>query len=88
MNIKPLKDRVLIKPKETEQKTEGGIYLPDTAKDDKVHEGEVIAVGESKEVQLKVGQKVLFEGFSGTELKMGGTKYLLLDVKDVLAIVE
>lgn len=88
MNIKPLKDRVLVKPKEAEQKTEGGIYLPDTAKDDKVQEGEVIAVGETKESPLKPGQKVLFESFSGTELKTDGKRYLLLDIKDVLAIVE
>ncbi len=88
MNIKPLKDRVLIKTHEAEQRTEGGIYLPDTAKNDKVQEGEVVAIGETKEVQLKVGQKVLFESFSGTEIKTGGKKYLLLEVKDVLAVIE
>jgi len=88
MNIKPLKDRVLLKPKETEDKTEGGIYLPDTAKDEKIQEGEVVAVGESKDCSLKPGQRVLFESFSGTELKTGGKRYLLLDVKDILAIVE
>lgn len=88
MNIKPLKDRVLIEPKEAQEKTEGGIYLPDISKDEKVLEGKVVAIGESKDCQLKVGQKVLFEAFSGVELKTGGKKYFLLETKDVLAIIE
>ena len=88
MNIKPLKDRVLLKPLEHEPKTEGGLYLPDTAKDDKVHEAEVVAVGESKDSLVKAGQKVLFESFAGTEIKVKGQRYLLVDIKDVLAVVE
>ncbi|MAG08035.1 co-chaperone GroES [Candidatus Woesearchaeota archaeon] len=86
--IKPLKDRVLIKPKEVEEKTEGGIYVPDSAREDKIQEGEVIAVGDSSEVTLKPGDKVLFEDVGCTELKVNSKRHVIMNIKDILAKIE
>lgn len=87
MKITPMKDKVLVKPKETEEKTKGGIYIPETAKE-KTQEGEVIAVGECKEYSLKVGDKIIYEKYGGTEVKIENTDYILLNAKDVLAIIQ
>tara|TARA_Y100000310_G_scaffold138694_1_gene137711 strand:- start:45 stop:308 length:264 start_codon:yes stop_codon:yes gene_type:complete len=86
--IKPLKDRVLIKPKKIEEKTEGGIYVPDSAREDKLQEGEVVAVGDSSEIALKQGDKVLFEDVGCTELRVNGERHVIMNVKDILAKVE
>lgn len=88
MKIMPLKDRVLVKIKETTAKTAGGIYIPDTAKEDKLLEGEVVSVGKLENISLNVGDKVIFEGYAGTELKINGQKHLILDVKSILAKIE
>ena len=84
MNIKPLADRVLILPAPAEEKTIGGIIIPDTAK------GEVIAVGngtKDEEMVLKVGDTVLYGKYAGTELEVEGTKYLIMRQSDVLAVL-
>ena len=93
--IKPLGDRVLIKALEREEKTKSGIVLPDTAKE-KPQEGKVLAVGSGKllengtkvALEVKVGQKVIFSKYAGTEVKVDGEEMMILNERDVLAIVE
>jgi chaperonin GroES len=93
--IKPLGDRVLIKALEREEKTKSGIVLPDTAKE-KPQEGRVIAVGSGKmldngtkvPLEVQVGQKVIFSKYAGTEVKLDGEDLMILNERDVLAIVE
>ncbi len=82
--IEPLGSRVLIQALEQESKTASGLLLPETAKE-KPQTGEVIAVGTDEEIKLKVGDKVLFAKYTGTEFKLDGVEYLLMDVNDILA---
>ena len=89
MNVKPLTDRVLILPAPAEEKTIGGIIIPDTAKE-KPLQGKVVAVGngtKDEEMVVKVGDEVLYGKYSGTELEFEGTKYLIMRQSDVLAIL-
>ncbi len=90
MNIKPLADRVLVLPAEAEEKTIGGIIIPDTAKE-KPLKGQVVAAGngtKDEEMILKEGDCVLYGKYSGTELEIEGKKYLIMRQSDVLAVVE
>ena len=90
MKIKPLADRVLIEPAEAEQKTASGIIIPDTAKE-KPQRGKVVAVGKGTkdhEMTVKVGDNVLYGKYSGTEIELDGTKYLMMRQSDVLAVIE
>ena len=89
MNVKPLADRVLILPNPAEEKTAGGLFIPDTAKE-KPLAGKVVAVGPgTKEVQMevKVGDQVLYGKYAGTEFEYEGEKYLIMRQSDVLAIL-
>ena len=89
MNIKPLADRVLIKPAPAEEKTVGGIIIPDTAKE-KPLRGEVLAVGrgtKDEEMVLKTGDQVLYGKYSGIEVELEGEKFLIMRQSDVLAII-
>ena len=89
MNIQPLADRVLVLPKAAEEKTVGGIIIPDTAKE-KPLQGEVVATGngtKDEEMILKVGDQVLYGKYSGTEIEYEGVKYLMMRQSDVLAII-
>lgn len=89
MNIKPLADRVLIEPAAAEEKTVGGIIIPDTAKE-KPLKGKVIAVGhgtKDEQMVLKAGDHVLYGKYAGTELELDGEKYLIMRQSDVLAII-
>ncbi|KAA6322734.1 10 kDa chaperonin [termite gut metagenome] len=89
MSVKPLADRVLILPAPAEEKTVGGIIIPDTAKE-KPMKGEVIAVGQGKndeEMILKSGDTVLYGKYAGTELEIDGKKYLIMRQSDVLAVL-
>ena len=89
MNIKPLADRVLILPAPVEEKTIGGIIIPDSAKE-KPLRGEVIAVGngtKDEEMILKAGDQVLYGKYAGTELDLDGVKYLIMRQSDVLALL-
>lgn len=89
MNIKPLADRVLILPAPAEEKTVGGIIIPDTAKE-KPLKGEVIAAGngtKDEEMVLKAGDHVLYGKYAGTEVELDGTKYLIMRQSDVLAVL-
>ncbi|AFY75954.1 MAG: co-chaperone GroES [Hydrococcus sp. C42_A2020_068] len=93
--VKPLGDRVFVKVSPSEERTAGGILLPDTAKE-KPQIGEVVAVGPGKrnddgsrsEPEVKVGDKVLYSKYAGTDVKLGGEDYVLLSEKDILAIVS
>ena len=89
VNIKPLADRVLIEPMAAETKTASGIYIPDTAKE-KPQQGKIVAVGpgtKDEKVTVKVGDKVLYGKYAGTELKLEGNDYLMMRESDVLAII-
>ena len=89
MNIKPLADRVLIKPAPAEEKTAGGIIIPDTAKE-KPLQGEVLAAGngtKDEEMVLKAGDTVLYGKYDGTEVELDGEKYLIMRQSDVLAVL-
>jgi chaperonin GroES len=94
MNLKPLGDRIVVKPVEEEERTKGGIVLPDTAKE-KPQEAEVVAVGpgarnekgERVPMEVKVGDRVIYAKYSGTEFKQEDEDYLILRESDVLAIV-
>ena len=89
MNIKPLADRVLVLPAQAEEKV-GGIIIPDTAKEKPQH-GTIVAVGngtKDEEMILKEGDEVLYGKYSGTELEIEGTKYLIMRQSDVLAVVQ
>ena len=96
MNIKPLSDHILIEPVKEEEKTRGGIFLPDTASKEKSEEGKVIATGPGKKtddgkiipVSVMPGQKVLFTKYGPTEIKVGGKEYLIASESDILAIIE
>jgi chaperonin GroES len=84
INIEPLGARVLVKPLEQEGKTATGLYLPETAKE-KPQTGLVVAVGDDEEIKLKVNDKVLFAKYTGTEFKVDGAEYLLMECNDILA---
>jgi chaperonin GroES len=93
--VKPLGDRIFVKVSDSEEKTAGGILLPDSAKE-KPQVGEVSAVGPGKrnddgsrqEPEVKVGDKVLYSKYAGTDIKLGGEEYVLLSEKDILATVS
>jgi chaperonin GroES len=93
--IRPLGDRVLVQRVEAEEKTAGGILLPDTAKE-KPKEGKVIAVGNGKVLEngqrstmmVKPGDRVLFTSYAGTEVKVGGNEYLVMREEDILGVIE
>jgi chaperonin GroES len=95
MKVKPLHDRVIVKRVEEEEKTKGGIIIPDTAKEKPV-EGEILAVGEGKvgddgkkiALEVKPGDKVLFGKYAGTEIQIDGEEHLIMREDDIIAIVE
>ena len=93
-NLEPLEDRIVVKPGEAEETTVSGIVIPDTAKE-KPQEGEVIAVGPGRfeegnrvPVDVKVGDKVIYSKYGGTEVKIEGEEYLILSARDVLAVIK
>ncbi len=95
LQLKPLADRVVVKKLDAEEKTAGGIVLPDTAKE-KPQQGEVLAVGPGKldekgtrqPMEVKVGDKILYAKYSGTEVKLVGIEYLILAERDILAVMD
>jgi chaperonin GroES len=95
MKIRPLQDRVIVKRLEEEEKTKGGIIIPDTAKE-KPQEGKVIAVGKGKMTEegklipldVKAGDKILFGKYSGTEVKIEGEEHLIMREEDILGVIE
>ena len=95
MKIRPLADKVLVERVEAASTTAGGIVLPDTAKE-KPQRGKIISVGEGKllddgtrkEVQVKKGDLVLFTSYAGTDIKIDGKEYLIMDESDIMAVIE
>jgi chaperonin GroES len=95
LKIRPLHDRIIVKQLDEESKTAGGIIIPDSAKE-KPHQGKVMAVGKGKLLEdgsirpldLKVGDKVLFEKFAGSSVKIGGDEYMIMREEEILAILE
>ena len=96
MKLKPLANRVVVKPIKQEEKTKGGIYLPDTASKERPQEGEVIAVGPGKlldngergSMEVKENDRIIFSKYAGTEVKIDDEEYLILSDSDILAIIE
>ena len=94
MNLKPLGDRVVVEHVEQAEKSAGGVFLPDTAKE-KPQEGKVLAVGTGRtldngtklQMDVKVGDRIIYSKYSGSEIKLEGTEYLIISEKDILAIV-
>ena len=94
LKVKPLADRVVVKPLEDAEQMRGGLYIPDTAKE-KPQQGEIVAVGQGKvtddgkriDMELKVGDKVLYGKYSGTEVTLDDNQYLILREADVLAVI-
>jgi chaperonin GroES len=95
MKLRPMQDRIIVKRVEEETKTAGGIFIPETAKE-KPQQGEVIAVGKGKVTEdgkvlpldVKVGDKVLFGKYAGTEIKLEGEEFLIMREDDILGVVE
>ncbi len=95
VNIKPLEDRIVVKPLEAEQTTASGLVIPDTAKE-KPQEGEVVATGPGRiddngnrvPLDVAVGDKVIYSKYGGTEVKYAGSEFLILSARDVLAVVS
>ena len=95
VDLQPLDDRIVIRRVEAEEKTAGGIVLPDTAKE-KPQRGKVVNVGAGKmlengtrqDVQVKKGDLVLFTSYAGTEIKIDGKEYLIMDESDIMAVIE
>jgi chaperonin GroES len=88
MTIKPLADRVLVKLEKNEAKTAGGIIIPDTAQE-KTQTGSVVAVGDDTEViKVKAGQKVMYDKYAGTQIKVDGEEHLILKMQDIIAVIE
>jgi len=93
LNVRPLHDRILVRRMAEEEKTQGGIIIPDTAKE-KPHRGEIVATGKGRvtedgktlPLEVRVGDKVLFSKYSGTELKLDGKDYLMIREEDVLGV--
>ncbi len=94
MNIKPLADRVVVKPLPAEEKTKGGLFVPDTAKE-RPQQGEIVAIGpgritdEGKKIpiEVKIGDKILYGKYSGTEVNYDGIEYLIMRESDIFAII-
>ncbi len=95
MKIRPLADKVLVERIEAEEKTAGGIVLPDNAKE-KPKRGVIVAAGDGKmlddgtrqSLQVKKGDEVLFTSYAGTDVKVGGDEYLIMDESDIMAVIE
>jgi chaperonin GroES len=88
MKVKPLADRVMVKLEKNEAKTAGGIIIPDTAQE-KTQQGMVVEVGDDKDViKVKAGQKVMYDKYAGTQVKIDGEEHLILKMADIIAVVE
>ena len=89
MKIRPIGERVLVKPVKVEEKTASGIILPGAGEKERPNIAEVIAVGKGEKLEdIKVGERVVYSKFSGTEIKDGEEKYIVLNIQDILAVIE
>jgi chaperonin GroES len=88
MKVKPLADRVMVKLEKNEAKTAGGIIIPDTAQE-KTQSGVVVEVGDDKDViKVRAGQKVMYDKYAGTQVKIDGVDHLILKMSDIIAVIE
>ncbi|GMO46819.1 MAG: co-chaperone GroES [Treponemataceae bacterium] len=88
MKVKPLSDRVLVKPEKSETKTAGGIIIPDTAQE-KTQIGSVTAIGDDKEkIKVKVGDRIMHDKYAGSSIKIDGEDYLIVKGEDIIAVIE
>jgi len=90
MKVKPLADRVMVKLEKNEAKTAGGIIIPDTAQE-KTQQGSVVAVGpgtEKEKITVKAGDKVMYDKYAGSQIKIDGEEHLILKMSDIIAVVE
>jgi chaperonin GroES len=95
IKVRPLHDRILVKQLEEEEKTAGGIIIPDTAKE-KPHQGRIVAVGKGRKMEdgtvkpldVKAGDRVLFEKYAGTAVKLDGEEYMIMREEELLAVIE
>jgi chaperonin GroES len=88
MKVKPLADRVMVKLEKNEAKTAGGIIIPDTAQE-KTQQGMVVEVGDDKDViKVKAGQRVMYDKYAGTQVKIDGVEHLILKMSDIIAVIE
>ena len=88
MKVKPLADRVMVKLEKNEAKTAGGIIIPDTAQE-KTQQGIVVEIGDDKDViKVKTGQKVMYDKYAGTQIKIDGVEHLILKMSDIIAVIE
>ncbi len=86
--VKPLGENILVSPEKPEKKTDAGIFLPDSSSPERPQQGKVVAVGDSEKIKVKKGQTVIYTRYGGAEVKIDGEEYLIVGVKDVLAVVE
>jgi chaperonin GroES len=88
MKVKPLADRVMVKLEKNESKTAGGIIIPDTAQE-KTQTGIIVEVGDDKEaIKVSAGQKVMYDKYAGTQIKIDGVEHLILKAADIIAVIE
>ncbi|MCL2139028.1 MAG: co-chaperone GroES [Treponema sp.] len=88
MKVRPLADRVLVKLEKNEEKTAGGIIIPDTAQE-KTQQGIVVEIGDDKEkILVNAGQRVMYDKYAGTQIKINGEEHLILKIADIVAVVE
>ncbi|MHB9292630.1 putative chaperonin GroES [Hollandina sp. SP2] len=88
MKVKPLADRVMVKLEKNEAKTAGGIIIPDTAQE-KTQTGVVVEIGDDNDViKVKAGQKVMYDKYAGTQIKIDGVEHLILKMSDIIAVIE
>lgn len=87
MKIKPLGENVLLKPEKADKKTDSGIYLPESASEERPQQGKIIEVGESKNIKVKNNQRVIFNRYGVTEVKIEGEDFLIVKNEDILAVI-
>lgn len=87
MEIKPLGENVLIKTEKADKKTNSGIYLPESASEERPQQGKVIEIGESEKIKVKKNQKIIFNRYGVTEVKIEGEDYLIVKNEDILAVI-
>ncbi len=87
MNIKPMGDRVLVKMEQIQEKTAGGIFIPQTAQE-KTQIAEVLEIGSDETITVKKGEKIMYDKYTGTSVKANGEEFLILHMSDILAIID
>lgn len=88
IKVKPLGDNILIQPERSGEKTDSGIFLPESASKERPQQGRVIEIGEDKEIKVKKNQKIIFRPYSGTEIKIEGGEFLIVRNEDVIAVIN